>query len=261
MNGTVYTLYFSPTHTSRAVARRIGETLAQALGKACAELDWTLPAGREAEPLSCGPDDVLVFAFPVYGGRVPALLTAPLSSLRGADTPAVTAAVYGNRAYEDALLEAGDLLTAQGFRVAAAGAFIAEHSYTHKVAGGRPNARDLDFAASFAARAADKLAAGAFAPVSPAGNRPYKERGAGAAFAPKTSDKCTACGLCAISCPTGAIDPGNPRETDAAACIHCCACVRFCPQKARHFTNPQFLAIRTFLETTCKKEKEPEFFV
>lgn len=46
--------------------------------------------------------------------------------MKGNNTPAIIAAVYGNRHYDDALLQMKDILTEQGFYVIAAGAFIAE---------------------------------------------------------------------------------------------------------------------------------------
>ena len=80
-----------------------------------------MPGHRPAD-VSCGADDVLVFGFPVYAGRVPALLRDEFAHLIGQDTPAVIVGLYGNRDFDDALLEAADLLGERGFDVAAAGA-------------------------------------------------------------------------------------------------------------------------------------------
>lgn len=60
--------------------------------------------------------------------------------------------VYGNRDYEDALLELHDILSENGFVVVAAGAFVARHSIFPDVAAGRPDRDDLDRMAEFAER-------------------------------------------------------------------------------------------------------------
>jgi cystathionine beta-lyase len=49
----------------------------------------------------------------------------------------------------------------------------------------------------------------------------------------KTSDRCTACGLCVTKCPVCAIDPNDPRITDPMRCTACYMCVSLCPQGAR----------------------------
>ena len=96
MNRTIHTLFFSPTHSSREIARTLADGLAVSLGGEQKIRDLTFPPERE-ESLDCAPGDVLVFAFPVYAGRVPQLLEAPLARVRGNGATAVVAAVYGNR--------------------------------------------------------------------------------------------------------------------------------------------------------------------
>ncbi len=46
-------------------------------------------------------------------------------------------------------------------------------------------------------------------------------------------ERCTACGLCLATCPTGALlaAPGRPR-LDAPACTRCLACIEVCPTDA-----------------------------
>ena len=82
----------------------------------------------------------------MYGGRLPADAVKRLSNLKGHNTPAVIVVVYGNREYEDALLELNDLAIEAGFKPVAAGAFIGEHSYSNKdspIAHGRPDEKDI----------------------------------------------------------------------------------------------------------------------
>ena len=50
--------------------------------------------------------------------------------LQAHNTPAVCVVVYGNRAYDDALLELKDILTERGCRPIAGAAFIGEHSFS-----------------------------------------------------------------------------------------------------------------------------------
>lgn len=48
---------------------------------------------------------------PVYAGRVPALAVERLKSIKTSGVKCVIVAVYGNRAYEDALVEMQDVAT------------------------------------------------------------------------------------------------------------------------------------------------------
>ena len=95
---------------------------------------------------------------------------------------AVIVAVYGNRAYEDALIEMKDVVTELGFKPVAAGAFVGEHSFANeefKIANGRPDADDLDQAAAFGKNIAEKLAgvsSSELDAIEVPGDRPYKDR-------------------------------------------------------------------------------------
>ena len=215
--------------------------------------------GRERE--------LVVVAAPVFGGRIPSVMRENLLAFDGAGRAAVAIVVYGNRDYDDALLELCDVLTDRGFRVIAAGAFVAQHSMMPDIAAGRPDAEDEAEIRDFAVKVSEKLAkmenaedaAGAdaadmlsdrdtsdvsgiqSAPNDPdipdvsniPGQRPYKPE-MDLPFTPVSSDACVMCGKCAEVCPTGAIElKDGTLNTDAGKCIICMVCVNDCPEGAR----------------------------
>ncbi len=183
-------------------------------------------------------DDLAVVAVPSYGGRVPGTAIERLAKIQGGGAPAVLLCVYGNRAFEDTLVEMQDVLTDRGFRCIAAVTAIAEHSIMRNFATGRPAADDRLELAAYGTRIRAKLeAAGETATVDLPGNRPYKFYPGGAIKPQADPDVCVRCGLCAKQCPVGAIDPNDPTQTDHAACIACLRCIAICPMKARSVDN------------------------
>ena len=143
--------YFSATGGARPNVRAVAAAMPHMGG----EVDLTRPEERRKVHMF-GADDVVVLGVPVYYGRVPEV-PGLLDGLQGEETPAVLLAVYGNRLIDDALAELSDLCAARGFRPLAAGAFVAPHTFSAKVAMGRPNAGDLAAAAELGRRAAEKL--------------------------------------------------------------------------------------------------------
>ena len=96
----VHIAYFSPTGTTKRTLRAVAE------GFGCSELsetDWGDPKSRAAI-LKTGPDELVIAGMPVYYGRIPSLFHEGLP-LHGEGTPFVPVAVYGNRHYDDAVLE------------------------------------------------------------------------------------------------------------------------------------------------------------
>ena len=164
MSSIVRAVYFSPTRTTKTIVQEVAGALAAPLDASVEAVSLTLPAQRPAD-VSCAADDVLVFGFPVYAGRVPVLLRDEFAHLEGRGTPAVVVGLYGNRAFDDALLEAADLLEERGFNVTAAGAFIGEHSLTARVGTGRPDDADIAVAQRFGADLGERLA-----PADPPGS-------------------------------------------------------------------------------------------
>lgn len=263
MTLSLHTVFFSPTGSSRRIAQETARVLEQELAQNMAlarddDWDWTFPEGRAAARTP-GPEDVLLFAFPVYAGRIPQVLMEPLARLAGHGARAIPLAVYGNRHYDDALLEAVDLFVANGFSVPAAAAFVAEHSMTAKIGAGRPDAQDMAAIADFARNAASVISRGKSATAAVPGNRPYKALPPAADIRPQTLDSCTQCGLCVSVCPVRVIDADNAAQV-AQGCLRCCACVKICPEQAKYFDNPHVDKIVAMLEGNCRERREPEVF-
>lgn len=254
----LHVLYFSATGTSRKIVRAI----ASGLGEVDRELDLTLLKDR-LQSHRFTEQDVVVVGVPVYAGRVPVLLSNYFQQLQGQGTPVVLVVVYGNRDYDDALLELKDLFETNGFRGIAAGAFVGEHSYSSKVATARPDADDLETARVFGKKVRQKLAAnedGRLLEVK--GNYPYKELVAMPPMAPETNALCTNCGLCAEHCPTEAIDFNDCRQVDASSCIRCCSCVKRCPLDAKSFQHERIVGITHYLvDHFSAIRKAPETFL
>ena len=166
----IYTAYFSPTGGTKKAALALTSALADTDG--FTEIDLSLPALAQ---YTFAADDIIVVAVPVFGGRVPAFALQQLTALHGQNTSAIAVAAYGNRAYEDALLELSDSLTSQSFRVIAAAAVLSEHSMLRSVAAGRPDADDLAQLTDFAKKISAKPLTEAPALTNIPGNRPYKD--------------------------------------------------------------------------------------
>lgn len=253
-------IYFSPTGTSRKIVTAVADGLA-------VENRQSYDLTREREPAARTlSEGVAVIGFPVYAGRVPEVFLQRLARFKAENIPTVLLALYGNREYEDALVELSDVVTAAGFKVVAAGAFVGEHSYStteQPIAGGRPDRADLDAAIGFGAQVASKLAKkGANAAPVLAGNRPYRERLPLGGIAPETDPvSCTLCGHCARVCPTFVIDVGAEVVTRAENCVMCCACTKGCPTGARKMLHPVIQERRAMLIDNCRRRKEPELFL
>ncbi len=254
-------IFFSPTFSTSKVALEFSAKLATNLNVKTNPLNITSQQNRK-QVLTFSDSDLLVLALPVYGGRIPLVVEDFLNNLEGAETPAVIIALYGNRAYDDALLEMKNILESRRFNVWAGAAFLGKHSMNEKLAAGRPNPSDLLLAKDFADKVAKKvLSKNPFAPIFVNGNSPYVERKPKPSLAPKTTDTCYNCQLCVKGCPVGAISSGNPKNADANKCILCHACVKVCPVKAKYFDSEFLDAMRIRLETHFLAPKQPEFFI
>ncbi len=249
-------LVFSPTGGTEKVV----DALVSGWGENTQAVDLTA-AGTDFQQISFGADDIVVIAVPSYGGRVPALASGRIAAVHGNGAKAVLVCVYGNRAYEDTLVELEDLAKQAGFIVAAAVAAVAEHSILRQFAQGRPDQEDKDTLAGYAQKILDTLQSGCkTANVSIPGNRPYKDAG-GVGMVPKTGSACTQCGLCAEKCPAGAIDKNNFKSVDKSKCISCMRCVTICPQHAKSVSALMLTGASAMLKKACSGRKECELYI
>ena len=116
-------IYFSATDTTRKCVDEVAKGFDQELSKViniADNLEVVMPDFTE--------NDVVIIASPVYGGRLPIQVSNALQRLNGNDARAIAIVVYGNRDYDDALLELTDILSAKSFRTVGQGAFIGQHS-------------------------------------------------------------------------------------------------------------------------------------
>ncbi len=249
-------VFFSPTHTSAKVARAVAEGIG--MGRRM-EVDLTLDEGSSPIEIE---DSLVIIAAPVYAGRVAPVALQRIRRLRGKNCASILIAVYGNRDYEDALVELRDETMQLGFTPVAAGAFIGEHSYSRPgmpIAEGRPDDTDLRKARNFGRDCHIRLVqAGDFRNFFIRGNVPYRYVAPSTPAAPTCTERCFACGECIGLCPTRAILLGADSKiaTEVSKCIKCCACVKECPNGARVFDTPY----TPMLHEKCSARREPELF-
>lgn len=270
-------IYFSPTHTSKQVA----DAIVRGTGiRNLSVLDITNEA---IEEIVIPESTLTIIVVPVYGGHVAPLAMERLENVRGTNTPVVLVVVYGNRAYEKALVELDGMAMMRGFKVIAGATFIGEHSYSsekYPIAAGRPDQDDLKFAFEFGMKILTKITEATsldnlysvdvsrirrprqpFFPLLRFLRKVIALRKSGTPLprAPWFEDEnqCSHCGLCVKKCPVQAVVKGDELHTNADKCIKCCACVKNCPMEARTFDTP----FAVLLSQCFKKQKAPQIIL
>lgn len=262
----VWAVYFSATGTTKKVVCAVAETIAQIKGLPVARRSFTSPQSRET-PAVFSEGDLVVLGMPTYAGRLPNLLLKYIKTISGQGALAVPVVLFGNRDFDDSLIELCDIATNAGMRVIAAGAFVGEHSFSRVLAAGRPDARDMLEIQDFAMRIAngepgefvqvDGVPApyrGHYQPRDRHGN-PIDIR----KVKPQTSAACNRCGRCVSLCPMGSISKENPAEIPGV-CIKCCACVKGCPVGAKYHTDAGYLYHKEELEQMYERRAENKTF-
>lgn len=262
MNKNLKILYFSPTSGTKKIVKAIAESI----DSNYEEFDITLPQNR-TNSITFSSNDLVIIGMPTYAGRFPRLLHNYIDTITANNTLGVFITTYGNRDYEDALLEQYDIFTSKGFIGLGAATFITEHSSTSKLATGRPHAEDLKTASDFGCEIIKRLkeinSLSDLNSLTLPGSIPYVEKNIPPMpFAPETNEKCVTCGICAKHCPTSAIDFSDCRTIDISKCIKCNSCVKRCPLSAKVMTSEPYKNMQNMLITNfAHNEKSPEIFL
>ncbi|MEG1993678.1 MAG: 4Fe-4S binding protein, partial [Oscillospiraceae bacterium] len=228
-NKNVYGIYFSPTGTSKKGVLTIAGEFSEQVNI----IDMTKLSAKISKS-EFDENDIVVFGGHVYSGRLYSEFAEKLRCLKGKNTPCIITVTYGNRDFDDALIEMYDIVKECGFIPFAGGALVAQHTYG-EIAIGRPNQNDIDEDIEFANKAKQFQNCQSLLTVK--GNRPYRDGGKGH-FTPLTNmDVCTNCGFCARECPADAIDPVRSFITDGEKCISCFRCINVCPKQARNMNT------------------------
>ena len=263
---SIKAVYFSPTGTTKTVLKGIVKDIS------CENIEYidiTNPRAREKD-LRTTENELLILGVPVYMGRVPEVIGDWLNTIQASNTPTVSVVVYGNRVYDNALLELTDILSKQGCVPIAGAAFIGEHSFHSPelpaASECRPDKNDL-IQAEFLGKEINKKihqfssVKVATTPKIP-GSYPYGgvTKMWDVDFI-EVSDECLNCGLCCKKCPTGAIDKESSALINIEKCTLCCACIKNCPVKARSMKPGLMKDAAKRVHELFRERKEPELFI
>jgi NAD-dependent dihydropyrimidine dehydrogenase PreA subunit/flavodoxin len=280
---SVKAFFFSPTGTTKKIVSRVAEDIASLWDMPLHIYDFTLPAQRDLDDLQeinalseIYADDIVIFGVPTYAGRVPNVLLPFFKDVlagRGNGAFAIPIVLFGNRNYDDSLIELRDLLADAGFMPIAGAAFVGEHSFSNILGAERPDEEDMTEASAFAASVYQRIHELKELPTEKVyvnGEEPYRPY-----YTPRDrhgesinilkvkpkvdEDKCIDCKLCARVCPMGSID-FEDISNYTGICIKCGACEKECPTGARYYDDPGYLYHKKELEEMYTRRAEPELF-
>ena len=249
-------IYFSATDTTRRCVESVALAIDIPVSNSINLADRNHPDLPEPDT-----EDIVLVAAPVYGGRIPSLVADNLQQMKGNGCKAVAMVVYGNRDYDDALLELTDIMTANGFSVVAAAAFIGQHSIFPKAGISRPDNADKEKLTEFGIMCRDILASDTNRPIAVKGNHPYKKYGGVPLHPSAKQSDCNKCGICQTLCPVDAIDANEPWKTDNDKCITCGRCINACPSSVRKYRGIKYSMTEKIFVSAFSRRKEPEFFI
>lgn len=121
----IYALYFSPTGGTK----RVLEFLVSAWD---CEKEYIDLSDKSLLNLSFSCNDICIVAVPTFSGRVPQFIIPKLHKLQGKGIKAMLVTTYGNRDFDDTLLELKDTMEGCGFICNRAVAAVTRHSVLPK---------------------------------------------------------------------------------------------------------------------------------
>lgn len=249
----IYEIFFSPTGGTK----KVSDILSSVWNCEKVKIDLC-DINTDFSEYEIGAEDMCIISVPSYGGRVPITAAERIRLIRGNGAKACIVCVYGNRAYEDTLIELKDCVEEKGFNVISAVAAVAEHSIMRKFAAGRPDDEDKNELINFALKIKEKAQSGNLDSFNVPGNHTYKELKLIPMF-PEPNKKCTLCGACREKCPVNAIREDN--STDKNKCISCMRCVSLCPIGARDFNKAVISAMEMKMAKAFEGRKKNELFL
>lgn len=281
----IWAASFSPTGGTEHIVSLLAEEMGKCLKLPVHKISFTLPDERK-KSCTFTEEDLLILGTPVYAGRIPNKILPDVDrSFEGNGTLAVAVSVFGNRNYDDGLMELALLLENHGFCVAAAAAAAARHAFSDDIGAGRPDKQDEEELRVFARRAAEKIKEFSGKEKIVSGNKsscgvsalqitghnpvgpyytPLRADGQPAKFLkakPVTDENlCNRCGTCAQVCPMGSISREDPSVVNGI-CIKCQACIRSCPAQAKHFEDEDFLSHVEMLREHYTRRAANAFFL
>ncbi len=269
----VWAIYFSPVGNTEKIVVSLAEAMGEKLNLPVEKLDYTLPVSRK-EINFFNKTDLVIWGTPVYAGRVPnRLLPYIQNHFIGNGALAVPVAVFGNRSFDDALIELRNILEGNGFHTIAGAGLVAQHAFSTVLAAGRPDQADLEKIEEFSKKIVEKISIlkTPLQPIDVKGCNPpkvyYTPKGLDGnptiflKAKPKTDmEKCNSCGVCIRRCPMGSINREEPSDI-IGICIKCHACIKRCGQNAKYFDDEQFVSHKLMLERDFAGRVEPMFFI
>lgn len=263
--------YFTGTDRTKIIINTMANRLAKDLDiDEILDYNFTTKGARKAPP-KFQPKDLVLCGLPTIAGRVPNLMLPYLERIQGNGAKGIAIMTFGNRSYDDSLMELYQIMKAQDIQVLAGGAFVGEHSFSKILAKGRPDLKDLEICDEFAQKVGEKIKNKDWSEPKIKGNWPlspyYTPRdrhGKGIDIRkvkPKTKrNLCIDCKICAEVCPMEAIDHKDVSQVPGI-CMKCCACEKKCPTRAKYFDDPGYLYHARELEELYDRRAEPEYFL
>lgn len=268
----VVAMYFSATDTTKNICEYIAKTISEKTSSTYDIINYTSKKARN-DKFNFDETTLVIFASPTYAGRIPNILLPFLeNNIEGKDALTVPIVLFGNRNYDDSLIELRNILESNNFHTIAGGAFVGEHSFSNTLAKNRPDEKDFELADKLCDLIIQRLNQDKITSVSPVNVkgenpiRPYfKPRDRNGEFIdirkvrPKINNNCNDCKVCAEVCPMEAIDKNDIHKYNNI-CIKCGACIKKCPANARYYDDEGYLYHKKELEEAYSRRAKSEIF-
>lgn len=159
-------IVFSPTGGTEKIAEILAENISQDI------ININLcDSNLDFNNIVIEKSDMVIIAMPSFGGRCPIPAIERLKQIKGNCADCIVVAVYGNRAYDDTLVELEDTARYLEFNVIAGISAVAKHSIMHQYATNRPDFSDKEQLANFTKMILNRSN---YEPTAIPGKRPYK---------------------------------------------------------------------------------------